>query len=186
MASSEVGLRKLVARLDGSFDVYLKTSGFLLNWIAIFMFCVMLGANSYNIFMRSVFERGTMWHQEISIMAAFWIYFAAYGLLSKEDGFIRVEFVVDQFPPRVRLWNYNLVRLAVIVFHVSLLVFSINTYKMVSYFETQYLEWPEFIIYIPLTVGTFDIAVTETIHLLRSLAYPDRPPVIAPLPPAAG
>lgn len=178
-------MRKLVGLLNGSFDVYLKTSGFLLNWNGIFMFCVMLGANSYNIFMRSVFERGTLWHQEISIMAAFWIYFAAYGLLSKEDGFIRVEFVVDQFPPRVRRWNYNLVRLAVIVFHVSLLVFSIKTYKMVSYFETQYLEWPEFITYIPLTVGTFDIVVTETIYLLRSLAYPDRPPVIAPPLPIA-
>ena len=179
-------MRKLVDRLNGSFDVYLNTSGFLLNWIALVMFCVMLGANSYNIFMRTVFERGTMWHQEISIMAAFWIYFAAYGLLSKEDGFIRVEFVVDQFPPRVLRWNYILVRLTVIAFHVSLLVISINTYKMVSYFETQYLEWPEFIIYIPLTVGTVVIVITETIYLLRSLAYPDRPPVIAPPPPIAG
>jgi TRAP-type C4-dicarboxylate transport system permease small subunit len=179
-------MRQFVDRFERSFDIYLKTSGFLLNWIALLMFCVMLGANSYNIFTRSVFERGTMWHQEISIMAAFWIYFAAYGLLSKEDGFIRVEFVVDQFPLRVRRWNNNLVRLIIIVFHVSLLVISINTYKMVSYFETQYLEWPEFIIYIPLTVGTFDIVVTETIYLLRSLAYPDRPPVIAPPPPIAG
>ena len=179
-------MRELVRRLDGSFDVYLRTSGFLLNWIAIFMFCVMLGANSYNIFTRAVLERGTMWHQEISIMAAFWIYFAAYGLLSKENGFIRVEFVVDRFPPRIRRWNYGLVRLITIAFHVSLLVFSINTYKMVSYFETQYLEWPEFIIYIPLTVGTIDIVVTETIHFLRSLADPDRPPVVAPPPPAAG
>lgn len=179
-------MRKLVDRLDSAFDVYLKASGFFLNWMAISMFCVMLGANSYNIFTRAVLEKGTMWHQEISIMAAFWIYFAAYGLLSKEDGFIRVEFVVDRFPPRIRRWNHVLTRLIVISFHVSLLVFSINTYKMVSYFETQYLEWPEYIIYIPLTVGTFDIVVTETIHFLRSLADPDRPAVVAPPPPTAG
>ena len=179
-------MRKLVGRLNGSFDVYLKTSGFLLNWIALVMFCVMLGVNSYNIFIRTVFERGTMWHHEISIMAAFWIYFAAYGLLSKEDGFIRVEFMVERFAPRVRRWNHILVRLTIITFHVTLLVFCITTYKMVSYFETIYLQWPEYLYYIPLTVGTFDIVVTETIHLLRSLAYPDRPPVIAPPPPIAG
>lgn len=179
-------MRQLVDRFERPFDLYLKTSGFLLNWIALVMFCVMLGANSYNIFIRTVFDKGTMWHHEISIMAAFWIYFAAYGLLSKEDGFIRVAFVVEMFPPRLRRWNSIMVRLAVIVFHVSLLVISINTYKLISYFETMYLQWPEFIIYIPLTVGTFDIVVTETIYLLRSLAYPDRPPVIAPPPPIFG
>ena len=150
------------------------------------MFCIMLGVNSYNIFIRSVFERGTMWHHEISIMAAFWIYFAAYGLLSKEDGFIRVEFVVDQFPQRLERWNHILVRLMIITFHVSVLIISISTYKLISNFETMYLQWPEFIYYIPLTVGTFDIVVTETIYLLRSLAYPDRPPVIAPPPPIVG
>jgi TRAP-type C4-dicarboxylate transport system permease small subunit len=178
-------MRNFVDRSDRFFDIYLKTSGFLLNWIALFMFCVMLGVNSYNIFIRSVFDRGTMWHHEISIMAAFWIYFAAYGLLSKEDGFIRVEFVVEQFPKRFQQWNPIMVRLVTITFHFSMLVLSISTYKMVSYFRTMYLEWPEYLMYIPLTVGAFDIVVTETIFLLRTLAYPDRPPVIAPPPPIA-
>ena len=179
-------MREFVGRLDGAFDVYLKTSGFLLNWNAIVMFCVMLGANSYNIFMRTVFERGTVWHQEVSIMAAFWIYFAAYGLLSKEDSFIRVEFVVEQFPPRVQYWVFVLVRLVIITFHIILFFICINLFKVIAIYETAILQWPEYVFYIPLTVGTFDIIVTEVIHLLRTLAFPERPPVAATPPPIVG
>lgn len=179
-------MRELVGRLDTVFDAYLKTSGFLLNWNAIVMFCVMLGANSYNMFMRTVFDQGTMWHQEVSIMAAFWIYFAAYGLLSKEDGFIRVEFVVEQLPPGVQYWVFALVRLIVIAFHAILFIFCVNTFKLIGIYETPILQWPEYVLYIPLSVGTFDIVVTEMIHLLRSLAYPERSPVQAPPPPIAG
>ena len=39
---------------------------------------------------------------------------------------------------------------------------------------------------IPLAVGTFDIIVTEAVHLLRALAFPERSPVRAPPPPIAG
>ena len=176
-------MRELVGRFDAVFDVYLKTSRFLLNWNAIAMFCIMLGANSYNIFMRTVFERGTIWHQEVSIMAAFWIYFAAYGLLSKEDSFIRVEFVVEQFPPGVQRSILVLGRLVVIAFHIILFIICINLFDVIAIYETAILQWPEYVFYIPLTVGTFDIVVTEVIHLLRTLAFPERPPVDATPPP---
>ncbi len=179
-------MRALVRRLDGAFDFYLKTSGFLLNWNAIAMFCVMLGANAYNIFGRTLFDQGVMWHQEISIMAAFWIYFAAYGLLSKEDGFIRVEFLVERLSPRLQRAVSHFMRIVVIAFHVTLFVFCVKTFKLISIYQTPILEWPEFIYYIPLAVGTFDIIVTEVIHFLRSLAWPDRPPVKAAPPPIAG
>ena len=139
-------MRGIVGRLDAVFEAYLKTSGFLLNWNAIVMFCVMLGANSYNMFMRTVFNEGTMWHQEVSIMAAFWIYFAAYGLLSKEDGFIRVEFVVERLPAEVQHWVLVLVRLAVITFHTILFIYCVNTFKLIGIYETPILQWPEYVL----------------------------------------
>jgi TRAP-type C4-dicarboxylate transport system permease small subunit len=172
-------MRNFIGRLDPAFDRYLKTSGFLLNWIAVVMFCVMLGANSYNIFLRTVLDQGTMWHQEVSIMAAFWIYFAAYALLSKEDGFIRVEFVVERFAPSTQYWIFVAVRLAIVTFHVTLFIFCVRTFKLIAIYETPILQWPEYLYYIPLVVGTFDIIVTEIIHFLRTLAFPERAPVEA-------
>jgi hypothetical protein len=57
---------------------------------------------------------------------------------------------------------------------------------LISIYQTPILEWPEFIYYIPLAVGTFDIIVTEVMYFLRALAWPDRPPVKAAAPPMAG
>ena len=167
-------MRELVARFDHGFEIYLKTSGFLLNGIAIVMFCVMLGANAYNIFLRSVLGAGIMWHQEISIMAAFWIYFAAYGLLSKEEGYISVEFLFDRLAPRAQRLALIGIRFAVIAFHVIMFRYCLITFEVVSIYETPILEWPEFVYYIPLAVGTFDIILTESVYLLRFLAFPER------------
>ncbi len=179
-------MRSLIERLDPAFTLYIRVTGFTLNGIAMVMFVVMLGANAYNILLRGAFNQGIMWHQEISIMAAFWIYFAAYALLSKEDGFIRVEFLVDRLPPRVQRVAAILIAAAVITFHVILLRLCVITLEVVSIYETPILEWPEYIYYIPLTVGTADIIVTECIHLLRSLAFPDRPRERPALPTVTG
>ena len=168
-------MRALIERCDPAFSVYLRVTGSALNAIAIVMFAVMLGANAYNIFLRTVLGQGIMWHQEISIMAAFWIYFAAYALLSKEDGFIRVEYLVDRFSPRVQRVASILIAIAVIAFHIILFRLCLTTLHVVSIYETPILEWPEYIYYIPLTVGTADIIATECILLLRALAFPDRP-----------
>ena len=79
-----------------------------------------------------------------------------------------------------------MVRFAIIAFHVTLFIFCIKTFKLISIYETPILQWPEFLYYIPLAVGTFDIIVTEVIHLLRTLAFPEQPPVTAGPPPIAG
>ena len=168
-------MRSLIERCDPTFSLYLRVTGSALNAIAAAMFVVMLGTNAYNIFLRTILGQGIMWHQEISIMAAFWIYFAAYSLLSKEDGFIRVEFLVDRFSRAAQRVASILIALAIIAFHVILLRLCLVTLEVVSIYETPILEWPEYIYYIPLTVGTADIVVTECILLLRALAFPDRP-----------
>jgi TRAP-type C4-dicarboxylate transport system permease small subunit len=94
--------------------------------------------------------------------------------------------VVEKFAPSTQYWIFVAVRLVIIAFHVILFVFCIKTFKLITIYETPILQWPEYLYYIPLVVGTFDIIVTEIIHLLRNLAFPERPPVEAGLPPIAG
>ena len=69
-------------------------------------------------------------------MAAFWIYFAAYPLLSKEDGFIRVEFLVDRFSKAARRIASIVITVAVIAFHVILFRLCVVTLEVVSIYET--------------------------------------------------
>lgn len=168
-------MRDLARRIDAGCDIYLKVSGALINAVAMVMFCVMLAVNGYNIFMRSVFDLGTMWHQEVSIMAAFWIYFGAYALIAKDDGYVSVEFLFERLAAPVRRWLYVLISLLVIAFHGFLLHLIMITFEVVSIYETPILAWPEAVYYVPLAIGTADIIVTECIHIVRNLAFPDRP-----------
>jgi TRAP-type C4-dicarboxylate transport system permease small subunit len=138
--------------------------------LSIAMFVVMLVSYVLNIFFRVAFNQGTTWHQEISVMAAMWTYFAAYALISKEDSYIRIEFVMDRLPVRVSRVLNLVVQLAVILFHAMMLQMVLTTFKAISILQTYLLEWPEYFYYIPLLVGTIDIILTEIVKFIRLFA----------------
>jgi TRAP-type C4-dicarboxylate transport system permease small subunit len=149
---------------------YLTVSRILVLSAAMFMFVLMVGVNAVNISLRTLHLGDIQWAQEISILAAMWVYFAAYALIAKEDGYIRIEFVADALPAVAGRFLQLLARLATIAFHVTVLLFTYWALKVVAIFETNVLQWPESFFYVPLLVGTADIVITELIHLARALA----------------
>lgn len=162
-------MRPSAARIDAAFAAYIEGSRILFTAIAFLMFVVMLAANAWNIVLRAVAAQGITWHQEVSILAAFWIYFGAYALIAKRDAYIRVAFVVDRLPEAAQRAVALLVQLIVIAFHLMVLKLCLATLRMVSIYETPILQWPEYLFYVPLAVGTADIVLTEVIRLLRAL-----------------
>ena len=58
-------------------------------------------------------------------------------------------------------------RLVIISFHSYLLILVITEIKLISIQRTFILEWPEYIYYIPLAVGTGDIIITEFLYFIR-------------------
>lgn len=165
-------MRHLIGRAEPAFRIYLAVSAFALNWIAIAMFVVMLASNAWNVLLRSTVGGGIMWHQEVSLMAAFWIYFAAYGLLGKDDAFVRIEALHCALPAAMRIANLAAVRLLTIGFHCVILWLCLKNFGLVSIYVTPILEWPEVVYYVPLAVGTADIVITEAILLLRLAVDP--------------
>jgi TRAP-type C4-dicarboxylate transport system permease small subunit len=158
------------ARLDAVFDAYLNTTRVLFSAVATFMFAVMLAVNAWNILLRVVAAQGITWHQEVSILAAFWIYFGAYALIAKSDAYIRIEFLVDRLPQAAQRAIGLLVQVIVIAFHLIVLELCITMLRVVSIYETPILQWPEYLFYVPLAVGTADIVLTEIIRTVRILA----------------
>ena len=155
-------------RLDPWFKKYLRFSSYVIEWLCIAMLTLMLMSYVYNIFLRVAFNKGTTWHQEISAMAAMWVYFAAYSLVSKENRYVRVEFIVDRLLPGLvsRMVDW-MVQLGVIAFHIIMLTMILTTFKAISILRTYLLEWPEYFYYVPLLVGTIDIILTEIVRLIR-------------------
>lgn len=162
-------MRKIVLRFDPWLQKYLHFSMLTIESLTIGMFIVMLVSYILNIFSRIAFNKGTTWHQEISVMAAMWIYFAAYSLISKENAYIRIEFIIDQLPVSVSKYINFMVQLGVIVFHLIMLNMVLTTFKAISILRTYLLEWPEYFYYVPLLIGTIDIILTEVIKFIRLL-----------------
>lgn len=163
------------ARLDAAFDAYLSASRVLLSAIATVMFVIMLAANAWNIGLRAFAAQGVTWHQEVSILAAFWIYFGAYALIAKSDGYVRVEFLVDRLPAPAQRAIALLVQAVVIAFHLLVLRLCLTMLQVVRIYETPILQWPEYLFYLPLAVGTADILITECIRTVRLLVPRLRP-----------
>jgi TRAP-type C4-dicarboxylate transport system permease small subunit len=151
-------------------QAYLSASRVAILSAALVMFVIMVAANAFNMTVRTLSLGDVLWHQEISILAAMWVYFAAYALIGKEDAYIRVEFLVDLLPRRINRTIQILVRVVTIAFQVAVVVLTWRALKVVSVFQTHILEWPEYFFYIPLLVAGVDIALTECIHLARALA----------------
>lgn len=160
----------MIAAVDPLLRLYLVVSRWALLVVCCAMLAAMVGANAYNLAIRPFAERGIMWHQEISILAAMWVYFAAYALTSKDDTFVRIDFIVDRLGAPWRAVLTLASTLVLIAFHAIVVMVTLEALKVVRWSETHVLELPESLFYIPLVVGSADIAITETIHLVRGWA----------------
>jgi TRAP-type C4-dicarboxylate transport system permease small subunit len=160
-------LSRLALRMDPFIAAYLRITKFCVITICIGMFAIMFVSNSYNIFARWLFDTSITWHQEVSLISAMWIYFMAYSLISKDNAYIRISFLVDKLSLPIRNIVFYTSWFAVICFHSILLKLIIDEIAFVSDQKSYLLEWPVYLLIIPLGVGTTDIIITEILLFIR-------------------
>jgi TRAP-type C4-dicarboxylate transport system permease small subunit len=114
---------------------------------------------------RAFFSISFSWVQEVSILAAMWVYFFAYALIAKNEEYIRVDFVANLMPPGSRYTIDIFARLVTILFHGIVAWFAVETYKFLGLFTTSVLIWPESLFVLPILIGAIDIVITELIFL---------------------
>lgn len=162
--------------LDRVSDTYLALSRAIILAVSIGMFALMVAVNALEIIGRALFGTSFSWVQEISILAAMWVYFFAYALVAKNDEYIRVDLLAHYLPPSANLWMDILARLAVVVFHAVVLWFGIETFRFLGLFTTSVLDWPESLFVLPIVLGSGDILLTELIRLRRIFLGNQPPP----------
>jgi TRAP-type C4-dicarboxylate transport system permease small subunit len=129
------------------------------------MFALMVAINGLEIVARALFSVSFSWVQEVSILAAMWVYFFAYALIAKNEEYIRVDFAVKLMPES---WQYAVdifARLVTILFQGLVAWFALETYRFLGLFTTSVLIWPESLFVLPILIGAVDILVTELIYL---------------------
>lgn len=165
----------LGAAVDRISDLYLGFSRLVLLAVSIFMFATMVVVNATEIVGRALFSTSFSWVQEISILAAMWVYFFAYALVAKYDEYIRVDLISRYLSAGTNRRLDAFTRLLTLAFHAIVLWFSIETFRFLGLFTTSVLDWPESLFVLPIVLGSADIALTETIRLRGILLGRPRP-----------
>ncbi len=149
---------------DAALRAYLVVTRKIVIAVSCGFFAFMVAINALEIVSRALFGVSYSWVQEVSILSAMWVYFFAYGLIAKNEEYIRVDFAVQHMPESWRRWIDVFARLVTIGFHCVVAWFAIETFRFLGMFETAVLNWPEYLFVLPLLLGAFDIAITELIY----------------------
>jgi TRAP-type C4-dicarboxylate transport system permease small subunit len=155
--------------IDGLLAGYLRLSTAVIRVVATVVMLAMTGVSALEIGARALFGVSFSGAQEVSVLAAMWVYFFSYALIAKQHDYLRVEFLVALFPPIARRIIGILVRLIVVLFYGTVGWFAIQAAGFLALFHTDVLELPEYFLVIPLMLGAIDIALTEFIHLVWQL-----------------
>ena len=164
--------------VDAVLRAYLATSKRVVAATGIAMLALMVAINGLEIAGRGGFGRSFTWVQEVSIIAAMWVYFFAYGLIAKDEEYIRVDIVANLLGEGARQALTLFARLATIAFHAIVLWFAFETWQFLGLFRTSVLDWPESLFVLPIMLGAGDILVTELIYLFWTIVGRLPPPRI--------
>jgi TRAP-type C4-dicarboxylate transport system permease small subunit len=162
--------------LDRVLRAYLALSKRVVLAVGISLLALMVAVNGFEIVSRGLFGRSYVWVQEVSIIAAMWIYFFAYGLIAKGEEYIRVDILAHAVGPSARFAIALFARLATIAFHATVVWFGFEAWRFLGLFRTAILDWPESLFVLPILLGAIDILITELIHLRWLLGSVPPPP----------
>jgi TRAP-type C4-dicarboxylate transport system permease small subunit len=151
--------------LDSVLRGYISATRAIVMGVSVAVFALMVAVNGLEIVGRALFQKSFSWVQEVSILGAMWIYFFTYSLVAKNEEYIRIEFITNRMLEPHRRATLIGSRLVTLLFHATLAWFAIETYWFLSLFTTSVLGWPESLFVLPILLGSFDIVVTEAIHL---------------------
>jgi TRAP-type C4-dicarboxylate transport system permease small subunit len=155
--------------VDAALHAYLVVTRKIVIAVSCAFFAFMVAINALEIISRALFSTSYSWVQEVSILGAMWVYFFAYGLIAKNEEYIRVDFAVQLMPQSLRRVIDIFARLVTIGFHCVVAWFAVETFRFLGMFETAVLNWPEYLFVLPLLIGAFDIAITELIYFYWQL-----------------
>ena len=155
--------------MDEAFRLYIKYSEVVVRVVSALALLLMTLVSALEVIMRGLFGVSLAWAQELSILAAMWVYFFAYALLAKRYDYLRVELIFDMLPLPARTIIAPLSRAVVILFFGMVFVMAVGQLGFLSLFRTNVLEVPEYVMTVPIILGALDIILTELIYLYWQL-----------------
>ncbi len=137
-------------------------------------FCVaaMLAVNLTIVFagviFRYVFNQPLGWVYEIAIFLMMWSAFVGSAALSRENAHVSLDFLILKFPKRLRLLITILLEVAVIVFLVIVIQYSLIMIQGLLSSRSSYLRLPMYWVYSSVPVGMGLMLLQQIEQLINS------------------
>ncbi len=80
----------------------LRTLSRIEDLVAGLLMAAVLGVVSYELFLRNLVGRSNLWTDELSRVLMIWMVYVAVIGVTRDGAHVRVEFIADSLPPRLR------------------------------------------------------------------------------------
>lgn len=121
-------------------------------------------------------ERAISYAEEVIVYLVIWAIMIVSSQLVRRDGHVRPDLVLRLLPPRVLRWVEMFNCLAAIVFCLALVWYGweiVDTALLIDEHSSTDLQFPMWIYYLSLPVGSALMAVRYAIRLVRFALYFD-------------
>ncbi|MSP67302.1 MAG: TRAP transporter small permease [Alphaproteobacteria bacterium] len=152
----------VLARLDRWLDqVLYHASAVVLVVIAL--------AVMYTVVARYFFSASPIWSEEAPRVLFLWLCYLGVAVATRRGHNLRVTFIVDRFPPRLRALTDVVMDVLVIVMLAVLFYFNWRIVVFASGTKMIATGWSNAVGFLPLSVGCAFMLLYQVMHLVRRL-----------------
>lgn len=123
----------------------------------------------YAVFMRYVFNLAPSWSEEVPRVIFLWVSFLAIAVAVKRGHNLRVMFIIEKFPPRLRLAIELIMHVAIFVMLAYLIWHNQPVIDLNRGSKMLASGWSDAVRFWPLTVGCVLMALYQFRQVARSL-----------------
>lgn len=164
----------MVSSMNTFFSLFSALNCFLAR-LARFSVAVMLAVNLTIVFVgvvfRYVFNQPLGWVYEVSIFLMMWSAFVGSAALSRENAHVSLDFLILKVPKGLRHLIQLLIELAVIVFLIIIIKYSVIMIQGLLESKSSYLRLPMYWVYSSVPVGMGMVLLQQIEQLINTCIY---------------
>jgi TRAP-type C4-dicarboxylate transport system permease small subunit len=138
----------------------------VIDWIAIFFFCVIGIIAMAQIIMRYIFNNPFFWSEEFLRLVFVWVCYIGWTLASRNKSHIRIVTVISRLPPMGRKFLETLNSILVILFSIFMIWFGIKMAEVGALNKAVTLPISFTLVYAIVPVSNFIILIYQILDIV--------------------
>jgi TRAP-type C4-dicarboxylate transport system permease small subunit len=145
-----------------------RTLELLLYYASALLMLGLTGVILYAVVARYFFNAAPMWSEEVPRVLFLWVTYLAIAVAVKRGQSLRITFILDKFPPAVRMGIEMFMHASIFVMLAFLVWHNVPVIELSRGTRMLATQWSDAVRYWPLTIGCALIALYQVRLVLRT------------------